>query len=280
MRGIAMMCLAMVCFASMNAFVKGLRADGLPIVEIVWGRYFFHMVLILLVFAPRVPEFVTGPDRGLQLARSVLVLAATSTMVVSVGLMPLADVVAITFIAPLLITALSVPLLGEKVGLRRWIAVLVGFAGMLVIVRPGTGIFGTAALLPVLVTVFYAFYQIITRIISHRTNPAASAFFTAFVGAVLASMVVPFFWQTPTLEQWAMMFASGLLGGAGHWAIVIAYQRADAPLVAPFAYSELISATLLGLVFFGDFPDVWTFVGAGIIAASGIYILHRERSKS
>jgi drug/metabolite transporter (DMT)-like permease len=274
-----MMCVAVACFATMNTFIKDLRAQDLPIIELIWGRYFFHTVIILMIFPRRIPTLLSGSDKGLQIVRSVLVLAATACMFTAVGFMPLADAVAITFIAPLLITALSVPLLGERVGLRRWIAVFVGFAGMLVIVRPGGGLFQLAALLPIGVTVFYAFYQIITRAISHRTDPINSAFYTAIVGGVAMTLVVPFFWQTPTLAQWGGLVAAGLLGGLGHWAIVIAYQRAEAPLVAPFAYTELVWATILGQAVFGDFPDLWTFVGAGIIAASGIYILQRERGK-
>ena len=272
-----MMCFAVACFASMNGFVKELRVQELPLVEIIWGRYFFHTIIVLALFPRRVPTLMSGSDKGWQLARSVLVLLATACMFTAVGLMPLADAIAITFLAPILITALSVPFLGEKIGLRRWMAVFFGFAGMLVIVRPGGGLFQLAALLPIAVTVFYAFYQIITRMISHRTDPINSVFYTAIVGAIVMSAVVPFFWEAPTLEQWGMMMGAGLLGGLGHFAIILAYQRAEAPLVAPFAYTELIWATILGLAFFGDFPGTGTFVGAAIIAASGIYILHRER---
>lgn len=273
------MCFAVACFAAMNTFVKELRVQELPVVEIIWGRYFFHTILVLALFPKRIPTLLSGSDKGLQICRSILVLSATACMFTAVGFMPLADAVAITFIAPLLITALSVPFLGERVGLRRWIAVCVGFAGMLVIIRPGGGLFQPAALLPIGVTVFYAMYQIITRMISHRTDPINSVFYTAIVGGILMSAIVPFFWQTPTLEQWGMMLAAGLLGGLGHWAIIIAYQRAEAPLVAPFAYTELVWATMLGLTFFGDFPDLWTLVGAAIIAASGVYILQRERQQ-
>jgi drug/metabolite transporter (DMT)-like permease len=278
-RGVLMMCFAVACFAAMNTFVKELRVQELPVVEIIWGRYFFHTILVLALFPKRIPTLLSGSDKGLQICRSILVLSATACMFTAVGFMPLADAVAITFIAPLLITALSVPFLGERVGLRRWIAVCVGFAGMLVIIRPGGGLFQPAALLPIGVTVFYAMYQIITRMISHRTDPINSVFYTAIVGGILMSAIVPFFWQTPTLEQWGMMLAAGLLGGLGHWAIIIAYQRAEAPLVAPFAYTELVWATMLGLTFFGDFPDLWTLVGAAIIAASGVYILQRERQQ-
>jgi drug/metabolite transporter (DMT)-like permease len=276
-RGVLMMCFAVACFAAMNTFVKELRIAELPLTEIIWGRYFFHTIIVLCLFPKRIPTLLSGSDKGLQIARSILVLLATACMFTAVGFMPLADAVAITFIAPLLITALSVPFLGERVGVRRCIAVFVGFLGMLVIIRPGSGIFQLAAFLPIAVTVFYAVYQIITRLISHRTDPINSVFYTAIVGGVVMSAIVPFFWQTPTLQEWGMLAGAGLLGGLGHWAIILAYQRAEAPLVAPFAYTELVWATILGLTFFGDFPDLWTFIGAAIIAASGIYILHRER---
>ncbi len=278
-RGILMMCLAVAFFASMNAFVKELRVQEMPVVEIIWGRYFFHTILVLLVFPRRIPTLLSGSDKPLQIVRSILVLLATGCMFTAVGFMPLADAIAITFISPLLITALSVPFLGERVGVRRWIAVAVGFAGMLIILRPGGGLFQPVALLPIGVTVFYAAYQIITRLISHRTDPINSVFYTAIVGGVVMSAIVPFFWQTPTPAQWGMLLAAGVLGGLGHWAIIIAYQRAEAPLVAPFAYTELVWATLLGLAVFGDFPDTWTFAGAAVIAASGIYIVRREQAR-
>lgn len=129
-----MMCFAVACFATMNTFVKELRVQELPLVEIIWGRYFFHFLLVLLIFPRRIPRLLSGSDKGLQILRSVLVLSATACMFTALGFMPLADVIAITFIAPLLITALSVPFLGEHVGIRRWIAVFVGLVGMLVIV--------------------------------------------------------------------------------------------------------------------------------------------------
>ena len=278
-RGVLMMCFAVACFAGMNGFVKELRVQELPLIEIIWGRYFFHTVIVLALFPRRIPKLLSGSDKGLQVLRSILVLVATACMFSAVGFMPLADAVAITFIAPLLISALSVPLLKERVGVRRWIAVVIGFVGMLIIIRPGGGLFQLAALLPIGVTVFYAFYQIITRVISHRTDPINTVFYTAIVGGVVMTLAVPFFWQMPTVEQWGLLIVIGVMGGLGHWAIIMAYQRAEAPLVAPFAYTELIWATLLGIALFGDYPDVWTLLGAGVIAASGIYILNREKAR-
>ena len=276
LRGVLMMCFAVLCFTTMNTFIKELRGD-LPVVELIWGRYFFHFALILALFPRRIPTLLKSDDKGLQIARSILVLLATACMFIALGFMPLADAVAITFAGPLLIVALSVVMLRETVGPRRWAAVVVGFIGVLVIIRPGAGVFQWAALLPVGVAFFYALYQIITRHLSHRSDPLNMLFYTALVGALAMSAIVPFDWQAPTVEQWLMLAAAGFLGGLGHYAIIKAYERSEAALVAPFAYTEIIWATSLGFIAFGDFPDLYTFVGTAIIVASGVYVLHRER---
>ena len=276
LRGILMICFAVLCFAIMNTFTKELRGE-LPVTGIIWGRYFFHFALILVLFPRRIPTLLDSDDIGWQIARSILVLLATACMFVAMGFMPLADAVAITFAAPLLIVVLSVIILRERVGPRRWVAVVVGFIGMLVIIRPSAGLFQVAALLPVAVAFFYALYQIITRLISHRSDPLNMLFYTALVGALTMTAIVPFDWQTPTTEQWLMLVAVGFFGGLGHYAIIKAYQRAEAALVAPFAYTEIVWATSFGLFVFGDFPDLFTFIGTAIIIASGVYVVHRER---
>jgi drug/metabolite transporter (DMT)-like permease len=276
LRGVLMMCFAVLCFATMNTFTKELRGD-LPVTGIIWGRYFFHFALILVLFPRRIPTLLNSDDIGLQIARSILVLLATACMFIALGFMPLADAVAITFAGPLLIVALSAIILRERVGPRRWAAVAVGFVGMLVIIRPGAGAFQVAALLPVAVALFYALYQIITRLISHRSDPLSMLFYTALVGALAMTAIVPFDWQTPTLEQWLMLVAVGFFGGLGHYAIIKAYERSEAALVAPFAYTEMVWATSLGFFIFGDFPDLFTFAGTAIIIASGVYVVHRER---
>ena len=237
LRGVLMMCFAVLCFTTMNTFIKELRGD-LPVVELIWGRYFFHFALILVLFPRRIPTLLKSDDKGLQIARSVLVLLATACMFIALGFMPLADAVAITFAGPLLIVALSVVLLRETVGPRRWAAVIVGFIGVLVIIRPGAGVFQWAALLPVGVAFFYALYQIITRHLSHRSDPLNMLFYTALVGALAMSAIVPFDWQAPTLEQWLMLAAAGFLGGLGHYAIIKAYEhRMDTLVTHPvFGY--------------------------------------------
>ncbi len=271
-----MMCFAVFCFAAMNTFTKELR-DEYSLTGIIWGRYFFHFALILLMFPRKVPILFVTDNIWLQIARSVLVLLATACMFFALGFMPLADAVAITFAGPLLIVALSAVLLREPVGPRRWGAVIFGFIGMLVIIRPGAGTFQIAALLPVAVALFYALYQIITRHLSHKSDPLSMLFYTALVGALVTSAIIPFDWTTPTLRQLGMLIAIGFLGGLGHYAIIVAYERSETSLVAPFAYTEIVWATLLGLMFFGDFPDLYTFLGTAIIIASGVYVVGRER---
>ena len=271
-----MMWFAVFCFAAMNTFTKELR-DEYSLTGIIWGRYFFHFALILLMFPRKVPILFVTDNIWLQIARSVLVLLATACMFFALGFMPLADAVAITFAGPLLIVALSAVLLREPVGPRRWGAVIFGFIGMLVIIRPGAGTFQIAALLPVAVALFYALYQIITRHLSHKSDPLSMLFYTALVGALVTSAIIPFDWTTPTLRQLGMLIAIGFLGGLGHYAIIVAYERSETSLVAPFAYTEIVWATLLGLMFFGDFPDLYTFLGTAIIIASGVYVVGRER---
>lgn len=275
-RGIFMMCFAVLSFAAMNSFTKELRSD-LPVIVIIWGRYFFHLLLILVMFPKRIPTLFHIRDKYLQIVRSVLVLLATACMFFALGYMPLADAVAITFVAPLLIVALSAVFLKEAVGPRRWGAVIIGFIGVMVIIRPGAGAFQIAALLPLTCALLYAIFQILTRLISHRSNPLNMLFYTAVTGAILMTVIVPFSWQTPSNDQWLMLMAIGLLGGLGHYALIRAYERSETSLVAPFAYTEIIWATLLGFIVFGDFPDIYTFVGTAIIIASGVYILQRER---
>lgn len=278
LRGILLVCLAVMCFVSMNTIVKHL-AETYPLPEVIWGRYFFHFVLVLVLFPHRIPTLLQSSHKPFQILRSVLVLMATGCMFTAVHFMPLANVVSITFFAPLIVTGLSVLVLREKVGPRRWAAVFTGFIGVLIIIRPGAGVFHWAALAALGQATFYATYQIVTRMVSHAAHPLNALFYAALVGAVVMTGVVPFFWVTPAPLDWLLMAGTGLFGGAGHLAIIRAYERAEASAIAPFAYTELIWATIAGYFVFGDFPDAWTFVGAVIIAGSGLYVLHRERSR-
>ncbi len=278
LRGIALMCAAVFCFVVMNTLVKTLAPDY-SVAQIIWARYFFHFLLILVLFPRRIPTLLITRRRGMQVLRSVLVLLATLCMYSALRYLPLADVVAITFLGPLLVTGLSVLVLGERVGPRRWSAVVIGFVGVLVIIRPGLGIAHWAAVLPLLMATFYATYQIVTRMIRGAADPLNSLFYLALVGVVATSIVAPFDWVWPDWRAWLMLIGTGFFGGLGHFAMIRAYESSPAATIAPFAYTELLWALGVGVIVFGDFPDIWTLVGAAIVAGSGLYVLRRERVK-
>ncbi len=278
-RGIVLVIFGGFCFVVMNALVKYLSADY-PAPEIVWARYVFHVLFILVLFPHRIPTLLASQRKGLQVLRSVLVFLATFSMFVAVSFLPLADVVAVSFLAPLLVTALSVLILKEKVGPRRWTAVAVGLAAVLIILKPGAGLAHWAVLLPLGMAVFYSLYQIVTRMISASEDPLNSLFYMALVGTLVASAALPFFWVSPTWEAWAMLAGTGFFGGLGHFAIIKALERASLSVVAPYAYLDLVWAAAIGFAVFGDIPDAWTLTGAAIIVLSGLYVLHRERARA
>lgn len=277
LRGAALICLAVFCFVIMNGLVRHLGRAGYPVPEIVWARFAFHLVLIMALFPRRISTLLVSTRKGMQVLRSTLMLGATVCMYFAVSVMPLADAVSIGFITPLLVVGLSVVILKEQVGIRRWSAVMAGFVGMLIIIRPGAGALQWAALLPIAMAVFYAFYLIVTRLVRESADPLNALFYTALVGALAASLVVPFHWRTPTPVDVLLMAGTGLFGAIGHYALIKAYEVVEVSVVAPFAYSELIWATLVGYLAFGDFPDAWTFAGAAVIIGAGLYVLHRER---
>lgn len=277
-RGIVLMATAVLSLSVMGILVKVLTVDY-PTAQLIWARFFFNFLLVLVLFPWRIPTLLVARRKDLQIVRAVLALIGGVFAITALHYMSLADLIAIHFLAPLLVTGLSVVALGEIVGIRRWAAVLIGFAGVLVIIRPGLTVFHWWVLLPVGMAMTSATFQTITRYISHTEDPLNTMFYVAIVGAAVTSAVVPFFWVTPSPEAWLMLVAIGLFAGLGQFAMVRAYERSQAAVVAPFAYTEIVWATILGLAVFGDLPDVWTFVGAAIIAASGLYVLHRERVK-
>ena len=277
-RGIVYMCVtAIVMFPALNTSVKYLT-DDYSIVQIIWVRAVVHMAWMLVLFLPgRGLKLFATTKPALQLARSALQLAALVFYVMALTSMPLTTAAAIAFTAPLMVVALSVPMLGERVGPRRWIAVLVGFVGVLVIIRPGDGAVGWASLLVVGAAVCYALFQLLTRRLARHDDFRTTAVYTILVALILSSIAAPFFWTTPqVLTDWLVFLCLGLFGGLGHFFIIKAYEHGFASVVGPFDYGQLIGATAAGYVVFGDFPDSWTWVGAAILVASGIYIARRE----
>ena len=192
--------------------------------------------------------------------------------------MPLADAYTITFTAPLLVTVFSIPWLGERVGWRRWSAVLAGFAGVLIVLRPGLGATHWALALPLIAALGFALYQILTRKVSAvpGESPLAMLFYLACVGTAIMTVLVPFFWQEVAPVDWLAMTAMGALGGLGHLILIRALTIAPASLLAPFVYSQIVWALVLGYLVFGDVPDRWMLVGCCVIVASGLYVFYRE----
>ena len=278
LRGILLMCAAMAFLALMATAIKHLT-QTYPAPEILWARFFFHFLFILVLFPRRIPTLLVSRRKGLQIGRSIVMLLGSLIAVSALRYIQVAEFVALTFIAPALVAGLSVVVLREHVGPRRWASIGVGFIGVLIIVRPGAGVMHWAAALPLGVAMCQASYQIMTRLLSQEADGINSLVYTSLVGAAVTTLALPFFWVPPQGVDWLIMACIGFLVCAGHFAMIKAYERAAASVIAPLTYTELIWATLAGFAVFGDLPDVWTFVGAAIIAASGIYILHRERLK-
>jgi drug/metabolite transporter (DMT)-like permease len=275
--GIQLMALAIVMFSMLDTQAKWLT-QSLPALEVAWCRYAGHFAFMTALFWPRRGAgLLRTRNLKLQLVRSLLLVACTLLFFTAITHLPLADAVAISFVSPLLLTALSVPLLKEQVGIRRWSAVAVGFVGMLVIVRPGLGVMHWAAGLLLLMSLFYALFQIITRLISDTEDSITTLYYSALVGFVVLSVAVPFVWTAPPgLMEAAMMVGLGFFGGLGHYFLIRAYTMAPAGLLAPMSYGSLLTGTLFGYLVWGDFPDAWTLTGAAILIATGAYIIYRE----
>jgi drug/metabolite transporter (DMT)-like permease len=255
-----------------------LLSETLSVYEITWARYFFHWVILLpILFARYSWRAFTPAKMTMQLARSTILLLGTTLFFFGLSYMPVADTLALFFISPLVATLLSALLLNEKVGPRRLGAVIVGFIGALIILRPGIGVFRWPALFSLGSGLCYGFYAIATRKLAGTAPPLVTAGFTALVGAVVMSLSAPLYWVTPSLFQLAIMVLIGLIAAVGHYLVILSYERAQASLLAPFAYYEIVMAVVVGYVMFGDLPDPWTWVGIAVLAASGIYISLRER---
>ncbi len=274
-RGILWMMLAMIMFVGVNTTAKYLtQFHSVP--QVVWARYVFHALVLVLLLAPRLKKLLATNRLKLQLFRSFLLLVTTGFFFTGLSHMGVADAMAVMFLTPILITALSVPLLGETVGPRRWAGVAVGLAGALIIVRPGMGVAQVAALTLLAAAFTHAFYQISTRRLSGTDRVLTTLLYTASVGAVVSSLVVPWYWVTPDVTGWLLMALMGTFAAAGHFALIQAYTAAEASVVTPFQYTGLLWATLFGFLVFGDLPGGGTVLGAGIIAASGFYLYYRE----
>lgn len=277
LRGILLMSCAVSMFPFINASAKYLSASY-PITQIVWARFAGHLVFVVLAFYPRLRGRLFHTVRPVvQIARSMLLLGATTLFVSAIGRLPLATASAIGFASPFIVTALSVPVLRERVGPRRWTAVIIGFVGVLIIIRPGADFTNWATVLVLGSASCYAVYQVLTRLIAPHDRPETGIVYAALVGTVAMSVLAPFDWRLPgTPLDWLLFGCLGFFGGFGHYFVIKAYRFGPAAVIAPFSYGELIGTTILGYYVFGNFPDAWTWLGAAIIISCGAYIAYRE----
>lgn len=279
LRGILLVIASTIFLASSDTMAKYL-AVRLPAIEIGWLRY----VVFVLIMAPGViaahPRKALRTDHALaQIVRGATLVGSSLLFVTALRFLPIAEATTTSFVSPIFVTVLSIIFLSERVGMRRWLATLTGLIGVIIVVRPGTSAFHPAALLAVSSALCWACSLVVTRNIAGRDPSVTTMAWSALVGFVALSVLSPFVWITPTWTEVAIGAGIGIAATSGHWLVVLAYRWGDASALAPFSYTQAIWATLFGYLVFGDVPDAWTFVGAAVIVASGLYTAHRERMR-
>jgi drug/metabolite transporter (DMT)-like permease len=264
----------------MDGLSKYLTAAHAPVV-VVWTRYVTMMSLLLPLAATRWSDRPLRARRpGHQLGRGICVAAAGLFFVAGLSHLPLATATATSFVSPLFVTALSIPLLGEQVGMRRWAAVIVGFAGVLIIVRPGGAGFELASLLPMASSATWALGMIITRKMGLADPPITTLLYTTLIGLIATGVPALLAWQPVSLATALLMVVGGVLNLIAQYFQVRAFCLGPASLLAPFSYSSIVISTAIGALWFGTFPDGWTWAGTAIVIASGLYVWHRERVRA
>ena len=276
MKAITLNLLAWVMLPIMDGFAKYLSST-IPVLQITWSRYFFTVVIalpVMLIFFRKNFKWTEQPK--LQLTRGLLLFCANILFFYSISIISLAKALTLAFIAPLIVTVLSPIFLGEKVGIRRWLAVIVGFFGSLIVLRPGFVEINLASIAALGTGVLYGFYLIVTKKLHKSDHPLLTLLLTGVVGAIIGSLIVPSIWVQPSIQEWYMMFAIGFFASIGHLFLILSLKYADASKLAPFGYFEIITNIIIGYYYFNHFPDSWTFLGLLIIILSGTYIFRRE----
>jgi drug/metabolite transporter (DMT)-like permease len=276
-KGIALMLVSTVFLGTSDVTAKYLSAT-LPSIEIAWIRFLVFALIMTPAMMPGSPLYALQTNRlGLHLLRGAALLGSSLFFISGLRFLPIAEASATGFVAPLFVTALSIIFLGEKVGLRRWIATAVGLIGVLIILRPGTGAFHPAACFPLVSALAWACTLIMTRMMSGTERVITTMTYSSIAGFLILSALVPLVWVTPTWHDIAFGILIGVASTAGQWIVVLAFRYADASVLAPFSYTQLLWVSVLGFLIFGEVPDAYTITGAAFIVASGLYTAHRER---
>jgi drug/metabolite transporter (DMT)-like permease len=280
---IALMIAAVTLFSALDTSAKYLiNNDHIPVTQVVWMRFLVQFVA-LLVLVPlagtlSLPQLFKTSVPGWQLVRSILMVATTIFNFLALEFLQLDQTVTVAFMAPLMVALLAGPLLGEWVGWRRMVAIVVGLVGILIAMRPGTGAVHPAIIYSVLAMLAYALFMLLTRHIASADPPMVTLFYSMFAGTFLGAPIALADWISPSsAAMWMLLLILGALGGLGHWLFLHAYRLAPASSIAPFLYMQLISMVGFGYAVFGHVPDQYTLIGAAIVVASGIYLVHRER---
>jgi drug/metabolite transporter (DMT)-like permease len=274
--GIGCAVVGIAFMATLDATAKFL-GEGYGVVQLVFFRNFFGLLFVLAPLARSGGFSVLRSQHPLfHGLRAAFALGATFSFFIGLQFMPLAEAFAITFTAPIFITVLSIPVLGETVGLRRWTAVVVGFVGVVILLRPGSDTLRVEALLPLTAALCYAFVMLLSRKLSQRESITSVLVWTAVIGSLVSGAALPFDWVPPTPPDWALFILLGLLGSLTMWFMTLAYRHAPAAVVAPFDYTILLWGLLIGWLVWHELPDPQIWPGAAILVACGLYITHRE----
>jgi drug/metabolite transporter (DMT)-like permease len=276
-RGIVLI-LASTVFLGMSDVTAKYLSATLPSIEIAWIRFLVFALIMSPAMLPGSPLYSLQSQRpGLQMLRGAALLGSSLFFISGLRYLPIAEASATGFVSPLFVTALSIVFLGESVGVRRWIATAVGLIGVLIILRPGTGAFHPAAFFPIVSALAWACTLVMTRMLSGREHALTTMTYSSITGACIMCALVPFVWVAPSWHDVLFGIFIGIASTAGQWIVVLAFRYADASVLAPFSYTQLLWVSILGFVIFGELPDIWTVVGAVFIVGSGLYTAHRER---
>ncbi len=280
LRGITLMSLGFFAFAAGDVQAK-LLTDHLSPLQIVWFRQSGLLLGVLVLLALRGVQMLRTPKPLLQIGRGVAAIASATCFITAIGFVPLADATAVSFVAPFITTLLGALVLRERVGPRRWIAVAVGFLGMLIVIRPGQGVFHPAILLVVLAASMFSLRQVLSRWLSGTDSVATTVAYTSLTSSAIATLALPFVWTTPdSLQVWGLILGMMTVAALGEVLVIRALDIAQAVVLAPLHYSLILWSTFYGYVIFADLPDGWTVLGCAIIVASGLYTLYRERLRA
>ncbi|MDU9403992.1 DMT family transporter [Pseudomonas sp. zfem004] len=279
LRGITLVVVATFLFAGHDALSKFLGGIY-PIIMVVWARYLVHTLLMAGIFLPKAGMAVLRTRRPLlQTLRALSLLSTSLLFTAGLQYLPLAEATSVNFLAPVLVTALSVPLLKERVTAGQWAAVVMGFVGVLVVVHPGGAMFTPAILFPLGSALGFCSYQLLTRVLAAHDSPTTSNFYAGLCNTLVLSALVPFFWQVPQWQHALLMLALGGCGMTAHLLLTQAFRYAAPALLAPFSYCQIVFAGLLGVVIFGQVPDGMSLVGISVICLSGLGAAWMQRRK-